>query len=67
MSQSDVTRNLGNFSSVPAWNTTMTEVEVEYMFSINDTTVICNGLLRDIQVDKITDNCFKVYTKARSF
>lgn len=58
-----VDRNMGNFCRIPLWNTTMNAKEVEYMCeTYGSMTVICNGHLRDIKIDKITDNCFKIST-----
>lgn len=59
----DVDRNMGNFSSVPLWNTTMNAKEVEYMFENYSDLVICNGRNRRVVVEKITDNLFKVSTR----
>lgn len=58
----NVLRTLGNFSNIPSWNTTMTSKEVDYMLKNHSDLVVCNGLVRKIQVDKITENNFKVYT-----
>lgn len=63
INKEDVNRNLGNFCRVPLWHTTMNAKEVEYMFEINSPEVMCHGRMRTICVDRITDNCFKVYTK----
>jgi hypothetical protein len=60
----DVDRNVGNFCRVPLWNTTMSATEVEYMFETYSNPIFCNGRARNITVDRITDNCFKVYTEA---
>jgi hypothetical protein len=59
----DIERNLSNFCCVPNWHTTMSAKEVERIFKINNGMVICNGKLRSICVDKITENIFRVYTK----
>ena len=59
----DVDRNLGNFASVPGWNTVMNAQEVEYAFDVTGGTIFCNGYLRNLKVEKITDNCFKVSTE----
>jgi len=61
----DVDRNMGNFCRAPMWNTTMSAKEVEYMcekYAID--CIICNGSLRKAVIEKITDNTFRVYTKA---
>ena len=58
----NVSRTLGNFSNIPQWNTTMTSKEVDYMLENHSDLVVCNGLVRKIQIDKITENNFKVYT-----
>jgi len=60
----DVTRNLGNFSRVPLWNTVMNAKEVEQVFETTGGWVFCNGKIRHLNADKITDNCFKVFTCA---
>ena len=62
--KSEVSRHLGNMSSMPGWHLTMNKAEVEFMFSQYSGTVICNGRLRTIHADPITDNCFKVYTRS---
>jgi len=60
----DVDRNMGNFAQVPLWNTTMNAKEVEYLFSnYGSGMILCNGRLRKIVTEKITDNCFRVYTR----
>lgn len=58
----NVARTLGNFSNISSWNTTMSSKEVNYMLDHYSDLVICNGSVRKIQVDKITENIFKVYT-----
>jgi len=61
----NVIRNMGNFCRVPAWNTTMTAKEVEYMcenYAID--CIICNGSLRKAVFERITNNAFRVSTKA---
>lgn len=58
----NVKRTLNNFSRVPSWNTTMTKDEVNYLFEEHSDTVFCNGHLRQIKVDAITSDVFKVYT-----
>ena len=58
----NVKRTLNNFSRVPSWNTTMTKDEVNYLFEEHSDTVFCNGHLRQIKVDAITGDIFKVYT-----
>jgi hypothetical protein len=60
----NVTRTLNNFSRVASWNTTMNKKEVEYLFENYSDTVFCNGMLRQIKVESITDNLFKIYTIA---
>ena len=57
-----ITRFLKNISRVPSWNTTMSKKEIEYMFDKHDDTVFCNGHFRQIKVDAITSDLFKVYT-----
>ena len=58
----NILRTLGNFSNIPGWNTTMNSKEVDYMLKNHSDLVVCDGLVRKIQVDKITENIFKVYT-----
>ena len=61
--KNEVGRQLNNLSSVPLWNSTMSKAEVEFLFSEYSGTVFCNGVLRQIHVDPITNNLFKVYTR----
>lgn len=61
--QKEVARQLGNMSNMANYHTTMNKAEVEFLFSNYSGTVFCYGKLRNIHVDPITDNCFKVYTK----
>jgi len=58
----NVSRTLNNFSRVASWNTTMTKDEVNYLFQEHSDTIFCNGHLRQIKVDVITGDVFKVYT-----
>lgn len=58
----NVQRNLRNFSRVPTWNTTMNKLEVNYLFEEHSNSVFCNGHLREIKIDSITEDIFKVYT-----
>lgn len=64
MIKQEVHRQLNNMASVPAYHSTMNKAEVEFLFSEYSGTVYCWGHLRTIQADPITNNCFKVYTKA---
>lgn len=57
-----VKRTLNNFSRVPYWNTTMNKEEVNHLFEEYSDTIFCNGMLRQIKVDSITGDVFKVYT-----
>jgi hypothetical protein len=57
-----VRRTLNNFARVPSWNTTMNKEEVNNLFEEHSDTVFCNGMLRQIKVDAITGDVFKVYT-----
>jgi len=61
--KSEVSRQLGNMSSVPMYHSTMNKAEVEFLFREYSGTVICQGRLRTIHADPITNNCFKVYTR----
>ena len=63
----DVIRNLGNFCKVPLWHTVMNAKEVEQLFEQSGGWVLCNGRIRNIKADKVTDNCFKVYTEAKRY
>ena len=58
----NVKRTLSNFARVPSWNTTMNKEEVNYLFEEYSDTVYCNGILRQIKVDVITGDVFKVFT-----
>lgn len=58
----NVKRTLNNFARVPSWNTTMNKEEVNHLFEEHSDTVFCNGMLRQIKVDVITGDVFKVYT-----
>jgi hypothetical protein len=58
----NVKRTLNNFARVPNWNTTMSKEDVNYLFEEHSDTVFCNGMLRQIKVDTITGDIFKVYT-----
>ena len=58
----NVKRTLNNFARVPSWNTTMNKEEVNHLFEEHSDTVFCNGMLRQIKVDAITGDVFKVYT-----
>lgn len=58
----NVIRTLNNFARVPSWNTTMNKEEINYLFEEHSDTVYCNGMLRQIKVDIITSDVFKVYT-----
>lgn len=58
----DVDRNRRNFSRVPAWNTIFNKDQVNYMFETFGTDIFCNGHLRTIKADALTDTNFKVYT-----
>lgn len=58
----NILRTLGNFSNIPGWNTAMNSKDVDYMLKNHSDLVVCGGLVRKIQVDKITENIFKVYT-----
>lgn len=62
MDKAKIERTLTNFYGVPAWNTTMTGEEIDYLFLNYDSLVICNGRARRIKADPITNNVFKVYT-----
>jgi hypothetical protein len=55
-------RALNNFSKIPSWNTTMNKQEAEYLLSEYSDSVFCNGSLRQIKVDCITQDLCKVYT-----
>lgn len=58
----NVKRTIGNFYNIPNWNTNMNSKEVDYMLENYSDLVICNGLVRKIQIDKIIENNFNVYT-----
>lgn len=58
----NVTRTLRNFSRVPSWSSIMTKEEIDYLLSEFSDTVFCNGMLRQIKIDIISTNSFKVYT-----
>ena len=58
----NVRRTLNNFARVPSWNTTMNKEEVNHLFEEHSDTVFYNGMLRQIKVDVITGDVFKVYT-----
>jgi hypothetical protein len=58
----NVKRTLKNFARVPSWNTTMSKEDVNYLFMEHSDTIFCNGMLRQIKVDAITNEVFKVYT-----
>jgi len=62
MIKENVRRTLNNFAKVPSWSTTMSKEEVNYLFEEHSDTVFCNGMLRQIKVDAITGDVFKVYT-----
>lgn len=58
----DVLRNLRNFSTSPYWNAIMDRDEVNMLLQEYSDSVFCNGHLRQIKVDAITNETFKVYT-----
>lgn len=58
----NVKRTIGNFYNIPNWNINMNSKEVDYMLENYSDLVICNGLVRKIQIDKIIENNFNVYT-----
>lgn len=58
----NVKQTIGNFYNIPYWNTNMNSKEVDYMLENYSDLVICNGLVRKIQIDKIIENNFNVYT-----
>ena len=58
----DVLRNLRNFATSPYWNAIMDKNEVNMLVQEYSDTVFCNGRLRQIKVDAITNETFKVYT-----
>ena len=57
-----VLRNLRNFSTSPYWNAIMDKDEVNMLIQEYSDSVFCNGQLRQIKVDAITSETFKVYT-----
>lgn len=58
----NVDRALRNFYNIPSWNVNMTSKEVNYMYANYSDIVICNGRVRKIKVENITENNFNVYT-----
>jgi len=62
--QKEVSRQLNNMASVPMYQSTMNKAEVEYLLGELSGTVFCQGHLRTIHADPITDNLFKVYTRS---
>ena len=58
----NVDRAVRNFYNIPSWNVNMTSKEVDYMYENYSDIVICNGRVRKIKVEKITENNFNVYT-----
>lgn len=61
--EKEVARQMGNMSQMAGYTSTMNKAEVEYLFNNYSGTVFCYGQLRTIEVNPITDNCFKVHTK----
>lgn len=59
----NVKRAMDNFSRSPGWNTTLTTKEVDFWLENYSDTVFCNGRLRRVKFDKITDKNYKVYTE----
>ena len=49
--------------SMPMGKTTLNTRDVDYWLENFSDTVFCNGKLRQVIFDKITDNNYKVYTK----
>lgn len=59
----EVKRHMNNLSRVPAYNATISAQDVDAWLSNYSDTVFCNGQLRQICFDKITENTYKVYSK----
>ena len=67
MNKADVDRFLSCISRVPLWHGVFNAEEVEYLFETTSGWIFCNGRIRNIVADKVTDNCFKVYTKKKVY
>lgn len=59
----EASRTLKNFSVFPISSNTVNPEVLEAMYDMSGGTVYCNGMLRCIVSEKITDNMYKVYTK----
>jgi len=60
--EENVKRTLGNLSKIPSWNSVLNKEEVDYLFRVHSDSVFCNGKLRQIKVEAITNDVFKIYT-----
>lgn len=65
--KSDVSRNLGNFARVPLWNCIFNKDEIEQLLDTCGDWIFCNGHIREFVINKLTDNRFKVSTKAKTY
>lgn len=59
----EIRRILNNMSKVPLFNTTVSVELIDRLFDCHADIIFCNGKLRKISVDKITDKTFRIYTK----
>ena len=60
--QEKMRRFLGNICSMPGWNGIFNKEEVEYFFETFADIQYCNGYLRKVKADAITDNIYKLYS-----
>jgi hypothetical protein len=60
----NVLRAMNNFSRISGWNTMLSTQEVDYWLENYSDLIFCNGVGRRVVFEKITDNNYKVYTRA---
>ena len=63
----NVSRNLDNFSRIPIWNCLFNKEELEKLLDITGSWIVCNGKIRDLVIDKLTEDRFKVSTKEKVY
>lgn len=60
----DARRFLNNAARTPNWTAIVTATDIDDIFNACGGTVFCNGMLREVTVQPITEKTIKISTKS---
>jgi hypothetical protein len=58
----EVDRNYNNFHTCAGWNCILNKEQVDYLLQNRPDFIFCHGHGRNLKVDAITHDSYKVYT-----